>query len=180
MIYLNVAGLAPFNQAVQQEVAATLEEFNRLLYSAQGIRFYRETLQRCRQILAQWLHVENAEQLAFVPNATTASSLVLSRIHWKSGDHVLTTTHENATVLNEILALQPQGVQIHTIAPSTPAELEREIEQYLETIPVRAIVISHVSHIDGRMFPIDRLAQLRQKYHAVLIVDGAKPWVIFR
>ncbi len=174
MIYLNVAGLSPFNQAVQQEVAATLEEFSRLLYSDEGIHYYRETLQRCRQNLAQWLQVEDANRLAFVPNATTASSLVLSRIHWKSGDHLLTTTHENSTVLKEILALQPQGVQIQTLDPSSPDEFVREIERLLETIHVRAIVTSHVSHIDGRIFPIERLSQLTQKYQALLIVDGAQ------
>lgn len=174
MIYLNVAGLSPFNQAVQQEVGATLEQFSHLLYSDEGIHHYRQTLQRCRQHLAQWLQVEDAQRIAFVPNATTASSLVLSRIHWKSGDHVLTTTHENSTVLKEILTLQPQGVQIHTLDPSSPVELEREIEQLLQTTQVRAIVISHVSHIDGRMFPIKRLYQLTQKYRALLIVDGAQ------
>jgi len=174
MIYLNVAGLSPFNQAVQEEVAATLEEFSRLLYSDEGIHHYRETLQRCRQSLAQWLQVENAERLAFVPNTTTASSLVLSRIHWKSGDHVLTTTHENSTVLKEILALKPQGVQIHSLDPSSPDEFEREIKQRVQTTHVRAIVISHVSHIDGRILPIERLSQLTQKYHVLLIVDGAQ------
>ena len=174
MIYLNVAGLSPFNQAVQEEVATTLEHFSRLLYSDEGIHFYRETLQRCRQQLAQWLEVKDAQSIAFVPNATTASSLVLSRIDWKSEDHVLTTTHENSTVLKEILALQPQGVHIHTLEPSPPAELEREIEQLLQTTQVRAIVISHVSHIDGRMFPIKRLSQLTHKYRSLLIVDGAQ------
>jgi len=174
MIYLNVAGLSPFNQAVQKEVSATLEQFSRLLYSDEGIQHYRQTLQRCRQNLAQWLQVEDAQRIAFVPNATTASSLVLSRIHWKSEDHVLTTTHENSTVLKEILALQPQGVQIHRLDHSSPAEFEAEIEQLLKTTHVRAIVISHVSHIDGRMFPIERLYQLTQKYHALLIVDGAQ------
>jgi selenocysteine lyase/cysteine desulfurase len=174
MIYLNVAGLSPFNQAVQEEVAATLEEFSRLLYSNKGIHYYRETLQRCRQNLAQWLQVEDANRLAFVPNATTASSLVLSRIHWKSGDHVLTTTHENSTVLKEILSLQLQGVQIQTLDPTSPSDLEREIEKRLQAAQVRAIVISHVSHIDGRIFPIERLHQLTTKYHALLIVDGAQ------
>jgi selenocysteine lyase/cysteine desulfurase len=174
MIYLNAAGLSPFNQAVQQEVAATLEEFSRLLYSDEGIHHYRQTLQRCRHNLAQFLQVEDAQRIAFVPNATTASSLVLSRIHWQSGDHVLTTTHENSTVLKEILALQPHGVQIHTLEPSSPAEFEREIEQRLETKRVRAILISHVSHIDGRIFPIERLYQLTQKYPTLLIIDGAQ------
>jgi len=174
MIYFNVAGLSPFNQAVQQEVTTTLELFSQLLYSDEGIHYYRETLQHCRQDLAKWLKVEDTQQLAFVPNATTASSLVLSRIHWKSGDHVLTTTHENSTVLKEVMALQRQGVQIHTLDPSSPGELEIQIEQLLQTTHVRAIVISHISHIDGRIFPVERLKQLSQKYHALLIIDGAQ------
>ena len=174
MIYLNVAGLSPFKQDVQQEVTTTLEQFSRLLYSDEGIHYYRETLQRCRKDLAQWLQVEDAHRIAFVPNATTASWLVLSRIPWKSGDQVLTTTHENSTVLKEIMALQPRGVHVHTLDPSSPDELEIQIEQLLKSRQVRAIVISHVSHIDGRIFPIERIYQLTQNYQALLIVDGAQ------
>jgi len=174
MIYLNVAGLSPFKQDVQQEVTTTLEQFSRLLYSDEGIHYYRESLQHCRKDLAQWLQVEDAQRIAFVPNATTASWLVLSRIHWKSGDQVLTTTHENSTVLKEILALQTRGVHVHTLDPSSPDELELAIEQLLQSTHVRAIVISHVSHIDGRIFPIERLYQLTQNYQALLIVDGAQ------
>jgi len=174
MIYLNVAGLSPFKQDVQQEVTTTLEQFSRLLYSNEGIQYYRETVQRCREDLAQWLQVEDAQRIAFVPNATTASWLVLSRIPWKSGDQILTTTHENSTVLKEIMALQPRGVQIHTLEPNSPDELETQIEQLLKSRQVRAIIISHVSHIDGRIFPIERLYRLTQSYHALLLVDGAQ------
>jgi len=174
MIYLNVAGLSPFKQDVQQEVTSTLEQFSRLLYSDEGIHYYRESLQRCREDLAQWLQVKDAQRIAFVPNATTASWLVLSRIPWKSGDQVLTTTHENSTVLKEIMALKPRGVHVHTLDPNSPDELETQIEQLLKSRQVRAIIISHVSHIDGRIFPIERLYQLTQNYQALLIVDGAQ------
>ncbi len=174
MIYLNVAGLSPFNQSVQQEITTTLEQFGRLLYSDDGIRFYRETVQRSRKILAQWLQVSDTECIAFVPNATTANWLVLSRIQWKPDDHVLTTTHENSTVLKEISALQRQGVHVHTLNPNSLVELETEIQQLLTSTRVRAIVISHVSHIDGRIFPIERLHRLTQDHQAFLIVDGAQ------
>ncbi len=174
MIYLNVAGLSPFNQAVQQEVASTLEHFSRLLYSEEGIDYYRKTAKRCRHDLAHWLGVENVDCIAFVPNATTASWLVLSRINWKPGDHILTTTHENSTVRKEILGLHTYGVQVHTLDPQSPTELEAEIEHLLLSTQVRAIVISHVSHIDGRIFPIEGLYQLTQRHHALLIVDGAQ------
>ncbi len=174
MIYFNIAGLSPFNQVVQQEVATTLEQFSQLLYSEEGIHYYRKTTQGCRRQLAQWLHIADARHIAFVPNATTASWLVLSRIHWKPGDHVLTTTHENSTVRKEILGLHTRGVQVRTLDPKSPTELEAEIEHILASTQVRAIVISHVSHIDGRIFPIERLYQLTQKYRALLIVDGAQ------
>ena len=174
MIYFNVAGLSPFNHAVQEEVSTTLEQFSHLLYSDEGIRFYRETLQRCRKHLAEWLRVEDANHLAFVPNATTASALVLSRIHWESGDTLLTTTHENATILKEISVLQSHGVQIETLTPNSPVELENAIAQRLRTTHVRAILISHVSQIDGRIFPVERLSQLTQKSRTLLIVDGAQ------
>ncbi len=174
MIYLNVAGLAPFNQIVQQEVTTTLEQFGRLLYSDEGIRFYRETVQRCRNSLAQWLHVSNAERIAIVPNTTTACWLVLSLIRWNPGDKILTTTHENSTVLKEILSLQTQGVDVHTLDPISPDELEFQISALLESTHVRAIVISHVSHIDGRILPIERLYRLAQKHQTLLIVDGAQ------
>lgn len=174
MIYLNVAGLAPFHKAVQQEVSCTLEQFSHLLYSEEGIHFYRETIRRCRKDIAQWLHVENSEHVVFVPNATTASWLVLSRIHWKPDDQILTTTHENSTVLREIMGLQTQGVQVHRLDPTSPTELENEIEHRLLSKHVRAIVISHVSHIDGRIFPIERITKLAQTHDTFLIVDGAQ------
>ena len=174
MIYFNVAGLSPFNQAVQQEITTTLEQFSRLLYSDDGIRFYRETVQRCRSSLAQWLQISDAERIALVPNATTASWRVFSRIQWKPGDKILTTTHENSTVLREILSLQTQGVDVHTRDPISPDDLECQISELLASTHVRAIMMSHVSHIDGRILPIERIYRLAQKYHALLIVDGAQ------
>ena len=174
MIYLNVAGLSPFNPAVRQAVTTTLEEFSRLLYSDEGIQYYRKRLQRCREDLAQWLRIDNADRIAFVPNATTASWLTLSRINWKSGDHILTTTHENSTVLREIFALESRGIHFHALDPKSPTELVAEIEHLLTSQPVRAIVISHVSHIDGRIFPVEQLAKLAQAHQALLIIDGAQ------
>ena len=61
-----------------------------------------------------------------------------------------------------------------TIDTSFPDELEIQIEQLLKSTRVRAIVISHVSHIDGRIFPIERLYRLIQNYQALPIVDGTQ------
>ena len=174
MTYLNVAGLSPFTKAVQHEVTTTLEQFSKILYSDKGIHFYREKVQHGRKTLARWLQISNEERIAFVPNATTANWLALSRIQWKPGDNVLTTTHENSTVLKEISCLHTRGIQVHRLDPTSPDELEFQIVELLESARVRAIVLSHVSHIDGRILPIERIYRLAQQYRVLLIVDGAQ------
>jgi len=174
MIYLNPAGLSPFHPEVQQEISRELDMFSRLLYSESGIQHYRQTLQRCRRTIANWLALNDEQRLAFLPNATTACCLVLSRIDWKPGDVLLTTTHENSTIIHEIEKLDNRGVSIISLDPDSHtgflATLERSLNEHL----VRAIVISHVSHLDGRIFPITTLQDLAQSHQALLIVDGAQ------
>ena len=174
MIYLNPAGLAPFHPDVQQEVSRTLNTFSRLLYAEAGIQYYRDTLQACRRTISDWLGLNDAQRLAFMSNTTTACSLVLSRINWKPGNVLLTTTHENSTILNEIDKLSDRGVRVITLDPDAPSGFLSALERTLSEQPVQAIVISHVSHFDGRIFPITAIQDLAQSHHTRLIVDGAQ------
>lgn len=174
MLYLNAAGLSPFRPEVQQAISSTLDTFSRLLYSEAGIQLYREILQQSRQTIADWLELKDVQRLAFVPNTTTACRLTLSRINWQPGDTLLTTTHENSTILQELNTLRDRGVTIVSLDPDTPTGLLPAFEQALQTHPVRAIVMSHVSHHDGRIFPIDAILDLANSRQTWLIVDGAQ------
>ena len=174
MLYLNAAGLSPFHPEVQHTISHTLDSFSRLLYSEAGIQLYREILQQSRQTIADWLELNDAQQLAFVPNTTTACRLTFSRIKWKPGDTLLTTTHENSTIIHEIHALRNQGVSIVSLDPDASIGLLPALEQSLHTHSVRAIVVSHVSHFDGRIFPVEAIQDLADSRHALLLVDGAQ------
>ncbi|MCA9500582.1 MAG: aminotransferase class V-fold PLP-dependent enzyme [Nitrospirales bacterium] len=174
MIYLNPAGLAPFHHDVQQEISRTLDTFSQLLYAEAGIEYYRATLQRCRRAIADCLRLNDEQRLAFMPNTTTACSLVLSRINWKPGNVLLTTTHENSTILNEIQKLGARGVRAIALNPDVPSGFLPALERTLDEQPVQAIVISHVSHFDGRILPITAIQELAQSHHMPLIVDGAQ------
>ncbi|MGD9850837.1 MAG: aminotransferase class V-fold PLP-dependent enzyme [Nitrospirales bacterium] len=174
MLYLNPAGLSPFHPDVQREVTKTLDIFSRELYSESGIKLYREILEQSRRTIASWLELEESQQIAFVPNTTTACSLTLSRIHWKSGDILLTTTHENSTILHEIDALQNRGVRILSLDPDATIGFLPALERTLNEHIVRAIVISHVSHLDGRIFPLASIQALARTHRALFIVDGAQ------
>ncbi len=174
MLYLNPAGLSPFHPDVEREVTNSLQTFGRLLYSEAGVKLYRETFEQARETLASWLELKDAQRLAFVSNTTTACSLTLSRIDWKPGDTLLTTTHENATILHEIDTLRNRGVKVISLDPDATPGFLPALEQTLNKHPVRAIVISHVSHLDGRIFPLLTIQALARTHQALFIVDGAQ------
>ena len=174
MIYLNYAALCPTRPEAQQEVEATLAEFKPLLYSDEGLKWYQEKVSACRQHLANLINISDPSSIAFVPNASTASHLALSFIDWKPGDVILTSTHENPSIIREVAWLAHRGVKISTIPPTSPHDLLAAIEKQISTQPIRAILLSHVSHVDGRIFPIPEIGEMANQHNILFLVDGAQ------
>lgn len=174
MIYLNHAALCPTLPEAEQEAAKTITEVNRYLYSDAGIEWYLKKVQDCRQKVAALLHVSNPATIAFVSNASTAHYLILSSLNWKAGDSILTTTHENPSITRQLLALKSQGVQIHTISPTSPEKFIKDFKQQIRSNHIKAIVMSHVSHVDGRIFPMHDISELAKESNCLLIIDGAQ------
>ncbi|NKB81448.1 MAG: aminotransferase class V-fold PLP-dependent enzyme [Nitrospirales bacterium] len=174
MRYLNSAALCAPHPDAEREVASTLREFQQYLYSEAGIRWYVEKAQTCREHVARLLHVSDPSRIAFVPNASTANHLVLASLPWTTDDHVITCTHENPSILRSLQALTARGVHLHTVAPTSSETLMRDIEQLLALHTIKAIVLSHVSHVDGRIFPILEIGELAHAHDVLFIVDGAQ------
>ncbi len=174
MIYLNYAALSPTCIEAEREVQQTLEAFKEFLYSDAGIQWYLRKSIEYRNAIAQLLCVEDPATIAFVPNASTAHHFVLSSLEWQPNDIVLTSTHENPSIMRELQRLAIKGVQIHTIAPTTPMKFSADVQQAITTHPVKAIVLSHVSHVDGRILPIKEISAMARERHLPLIVDGAQ------
>ena len=174
MHYLNYAALCPTRTEAEQEVQATLEEFRRYLYSEAGIRWYEQKVKSSRKKVARLLNVADPSSIAFVPNASMASHLVFSFLDWQPGDTLLTTTHENPSVLREMDWLAHRGVKVHRIDLTTPEDLVSSIEKLVLSRSVKAFVLSHVSHVDGRILPIDKIGVIAKEHNVVFIVDGAQ------
>ena len=119
MLYLNYAALCPTHPEAEQEVESTLTEFKEYLYSDAGIQWYRSKIQRCRDAVAQLLNVSDPSFVAFVPNASMANYLILSSVRWNPGDIILSSTHENPSIRNELLALKHRGVETRYLPPSS-------------------------------------------------------------
>ena len=118
---------------------------------------------------------QHASNIAFVPNASTAAHLLLSAMSWKPGDTILSTTHENPSIKNELLALQPKGVNTQFLPPlSSPERFLESLKQSLGIPTIKAILVSHVSHVDGRIFPIAEIAEISGRRNIFFAVDGAQ------
>jgi len=174
MIYLNYAALSPTRVEVEQEVTATLNAFKPFLYSDAGIQWYLTKAMTCRQAVAQLLQVEDPATIAFVPNASTANHLILSMMEWQPNEVLCTSSHENPSILRELRRLASKGVEIQAIVPTTPPAFIDHLKRALSTGRVKAVLLSHVSHVDGRIFPIETISALARAHKIPLIVDGAQ------
>jgi len=175
MAYLNYAGSCPILPEAEQEVERTLTEYKDYLYSEKGIQWYRTKVLQCRETVAALLHVSNPSSIAFVPNASTANYLLISSIDWKRGDIILSSTHENPSIRNELLTLKHRDVETQFLpTTASPQEFLTSIHHALHEPRVRAIILSHVSHVDGRIFPIAGISALAKERDTLLIVDGAQ------
>ncbi len=174
MIYLNHAALCPTLPEAREAVEQTLTECARHLYSEAGLAWYRNTVHDCRHKVGALLHVRDPATIAFTANASTAHYLALAALRWKPGDTILTTTHENPSIMRQLHALEHEGVRIHAIHPESPESFLHELRAYMSRTSVKAVVISHVSHVDGRIFPIHDVAAAARAGPCLVIIDGAQ------
>lgn len=174
MLYLNYAALCPTMAEAEAEVERTLAEFKGYLYSDAGIEWYLRKVRDCRQKVGALLHVSDPSTIAFTTNASTAHYLTLSSLKWEPGDTILTTTHENPSITKQLRALERDGVRVHAVRPTSLQTFLHTLEERANEPGVKAIVISHVSHVDGRVFPVHDVASLARARQCLVVIDGAQ------
>ncbi|RMH05117.1 MAG: aminotransferase class V-fold PLP-dependent enzyme [Nitrospirae bacterium] len=173
-IYLNYAALCPPRPEVEQEMARTLAELGQRLYSEAGVHWYRQCLKDSRRTVAEAFHIPDSATIAFTANASLAHYLALSAIHWQPGDVLVTSTHENPSIIRQLHTLTRRGVKVMDVHPITPSHLLTALESLASAHPIKAVVMSHVSHVDGRLFPISDISALARANGFLFLVDGAQ------
>ena len=123
---------------------------------------------------AHLLHVSDPSSIAFTTNASTAYYLLLSSLKWEPGDTILTTTHENPSITKQLRALEQEGIRVHAVRPTSLDAFLQGLEERFSKPGVKAIVLSHVSHVDGRVFPVHDVASLARARQCLVIIDGAQ------
>lgn len=144
------------------------------------VRFFgREApllMENARRGLAAFLNAD-AEELVFVPNATTGLNAAIGSLRVDRGDQVLITDHAyNATrnIAAEVCA-RNGGVLAVARVPFPCAAPEVVVEAVMDhlTSRTRYAVLDHVTSATGLIFPLEHLIALLHARDILVIVDGA-------
>ena len=118
-----------------------------------------------------------AEDVAFVPNATTGCNAVLRSLRLQAGDEVLHVSHVYNAVRNTIAHLTDRAGATVVVAeipfPRPRAEtILANIEQAI-TKRTRVAVIDHITSPSGLVLPIADIIRLCRAAGVPILVDGA-------
>jgi isopenicillin-N epimerase len=165
--------------ATPLKVQASQDEWRRRM-EAQPTRFFgREmpaALRDAASTLARFLGVA-AEEVAFVPNATTACNAVLRSQTLAPGDEILHVSHVYNAVRNTIAYVAERAGAKVVVAdvpfprPTSAAVLEN-IERAI-TPRTKIAVIDHITSPSGLVLPIADIVRLCRAASVPILVDGA-------
>ncbi len=156
----------------QSELRARLE--------AQPVRFFvREfepLLDKARAALAAFLDAD-ADDLAFVPNATAGVNTVLRSLRFEPGDELITTNHEYNASRNALdWAAGRAGAKVIVArlpwpSPTPQAVVEAVLEHV--TPRTRLLLIDHITSQTALVLPIQELVRALRERGVETLVDGA-------
>jgi isopenicillin-N epimerase len=156
----------------QAKLRARLEE--------QPVRFFlREApslLDDARVAMSQFVGAE-AEDVAFVPNATTGVNAVLRSLPFAPGDELLCTDHGYNACTNALrYVAERTGARV--VVAQVPFPLEgswQVVEAVLAaaTPRTRLALLDHVTSPTGLIFPIEELVRALAERGVDTLVDGA-------
>ncbi|MEX1156459.1 MAG: aminotransferase class V-fold PLP-dependent enzyme [Chloroflexota bacterium] len=147
---------------------------------AEPVRFFASefepALDRARQALADFV-VADADDLAFVPNATAAINTVLRSLDFAPGDELLTTDHEYNAVKNAMAHAAERADARVVIAP-VPfpiGDADQVVEAVIGALSLRTrlAVLDHVTSATALAYPISRLIKELTTRGVATLIDGA-------
>ena len=147
---------------------------------AEPVRFLDRELEghldEVRRELARFLNGD-PDGIAFVPNATTAVSTVLSSLRFEPGDELLAGDHEYNATLNALrAAARRDGARVVIARIPFPIHDPSEVtDAYLDAVTprTRLALISQVSSPTALLFPIEEIVRELDRRGVHSLVDGA-------
>ncbi|MDE2276239.1 MAG: aminotransferase class V-fold PLP-dependent enzyme [Burkholderiales bacterium] len=132
-------------------------------------------LHHARQRLAEALGAD-ADDLAFVPNATTGVNIVARSLGLQAGDEVLTTDHEyGACDATWRVVCGRVGAHYRAVQVPLPFDAGTFVAQLLAAVTprTRLIFVSHITSTTALTFPVAALCAAARERGIATLIDGA-------
>jgi cysteine desulfurase / selenocysteine lyase len=161
--YLNTA---TFGQLSRSAAAAVARHFAHRdeLACADFLEWF-DDVDEIRDSVAKLIHCSR-EDIAFITNASTGLSLLMSGIEWKPGDRVITLENEFPNNLYWPSLLKSQGVEFLEVPWS---RLYSSL-----TEDTRLVIVSTVNYSTGFRVPVEELGRMLRDRGIVYYLDGTQ------
>jgi cysteine desulfurase / selenocysteine lyase len=161
--YLNTATYGQLPLGATQAVAKHFAHRDELA-CADFIAWYDDA-DRIRAKIGRLIHC-TADDIAFVPNASTALGLLLAGIDWQAGDQVLTLEHEFPNNLYAPGLLERFGVETSACP----------WERFYDAVNARTrlAILSSVNYTTGFAPPLPEVAEFLHARGVLLFIDGTQ------
>lgn len=154
-------------------VYKTLEVGIRKYGANPGRAGHREAVETGRKIyevrekIAKFFNVKNSLNVAFTANATESLNFAIKG-GISSSSHVITTNFEHNSVLRPLFYMQDEK-NIKLTFIDTYDEIEKNI-----TSETKAVVINHISNVNGTVQNIEEIGKICKKYNLLFILDASQ------
>ena len=172
-LYFQHGGIGPSPKPVIEEVKRLLDFQNEGPADPRYVGALGKAEDSCRPLVAGALGCQK-EEVALTHNTTEALNIVIWSIDWKKGDEILTSSHEHPALRMPSYNLRDRLGVTHRLAPIDIGEDVVDNVLSLLTPRTRLVAMSHVSRRNGRVMPVQRLAQALRKKNVRLLLDGAQ------
>lgn len=124
-----------------------------------------DDMDRLRAKIGRLIHCA-PEDIAFVPNASTALGILLAGIEWKRGDRIVTLENEFPNQMYAPGALARNGVEL----------VQSPWERFYDAVDerTRLVAISSVNYNNGFAPPLGEIAAFLRGRGVLLYVDGTQ------
>ncbi|MBD3413864.1 MAG: aminotransferase class V-fold PLP-dependent enzyme [Candidatus Aminicenantes bacterium] len=117
------------------------------------------------------------EEIAITRNVTESMQIALLGLELKSGDEVLTSTHDYPSMKNALYQRKlREGIKVNTFSfPYPPKNLNvlTELVEQNITPKTKLILLCHITNLTGQIFPLKDICHLARNRNIEVVVDGA-------
>jgi isopenicillin-N epimerase len=147
---------------------------------AEPVRFLAreldDRLAEARAALGQFVGAD-ADDLAFVTNATGAVNAVVRSLEFRPGDEIVTTDHEYNAVLNVLRHVAARdGARVVVVRLPFPVVSPDDVVERIVAatgVRTRLVAISHVTSPTAIVLPVERIVAALAERGIDTLVDGA-------